>query len=226
MKTKLSIILLPILWLNCIELYSQESCKVLKQEIAETYNGKCKNGLAHGKGIADGKDRYEGEFKNGLPQGKGKYTWSTGETYDGKWDKGVRSGEGKYCYKKNGVDSVLVGIWKDDHFVKKITPRPYQVHITRDIDRYAVRKIGEGNMVSLSLERLGGAKTDVSEFSISAEDGLYREEGNKRIYYQLKFPVAIKINYTSLNKLRTFTTHPIFEITINEPGSWEIVLYN
>ena len=56
--------------------YSQteESCKVLISEISEKYEGDCKNGLAHGTGVAKGIDLYEGRFKKGIPNGKGKYT--------------------------------------------------------------------------------------------------------------------------------------------------------
>lgn len=106
MKAKVAIILLSILLLNLFESYAQEQCKVLKPEIADKYSGKCKKGLAHGQGLAEGKDRYEGDFKNGLPHGKGKYTWASGEIYEGYWKEGKREGEGKFWYKKNGADSM------------------------------------------------------------------------------------------------------------------------
>jgi len=199
---------------------------VLKSEISDKYIGKCKNGLAHGRGIAEGKDKYEGHFKYGLPDGKGKYTWSTGEVYEGFWKEGMRSGEGKYKYKKDGADSMRYGIWKEDLFVKKIEPRPYQVTISRDIDRYSIRKMGNDDMITLSLERVGGVDSDVSELSYVSDNGLYREENRNYIYYQLRFPVTIKIRYTSTNKLKTFVTHPAFEVVITEPGSWMITLYN
>ena len=53
--------------------YSQESqvqCKVLMEEISDWYQGDCKDGVAHGNGIAKGIDRYEGKFKKGLPNGR------------------------------------------------------------------------------------------------------------------------------------------------------------
>jgi hypothetical protein len=33
-------------------------CKVISPDISGSYTGDCKHGLAHGKGIAQGKDRY------------------------------------------------------------------------------------------------------------------------------------------------------------------------
>jgi hypothetical protein len=56
-------------------------CRVAKASISGSYTGDCKNGLAHGKGIAQGIDRYEGEFTKGLPSGTGIYRWADGVYY-------------------------------------------------------------------------------------------------------------------------------------------------
>ena len=100
MKTAFFLILPIFLFLNFNSSFSQEACKVLKPEIADKYEGGCKNGLANGKGIAEGADKYVGRFKNGLPNGTGKYTWSTGEVYDGGWNEGKKEGNGKFFYKR------------------------------------------------------------------------------------------------------------------------------
>jgi len=97
-----------------VGLFSQENCQVLKPEIAGNYTGKCKNGLAQGKGKAIGKDTYEGTFSKGLPEGKGTYAWSTGEVYTGEWKEGYQEGEGKYSFKKDGNDTIIAGIWIKD----------------------------------------------------------------------------------------------------------------
>ena len=91
--------------------YAQQNCKVLVPEIAVTYKGKCKKGLAHGKGKAVGTDVYEGQFRKGLPHGQGKYNWATGEFYLGQWKMGKRDGEGSYTFKFEGKDSIQAGIW-------------------------------------------------------------------------------------------------------------------
>jgi hypothetical protein len=59
-------------------LFAQEECKVLMPEISGSYTGKCKKGLAQGKGLAIGTDTYEGRFLKGLPDG-------TGKIYMGRW---------------------------------------------------------------------------------------------------------------------------------------------
>ena len=88
---------LTLIFIFCLSLmhgFSQQECKVLKKEIAATYDGECKNGLAHGQGKAEGTDIYEGGFKKGLPCGLGTYTWANGDVYAGDWRKGLRNGWG------------------------------------------------------------------------------------------------------------------------------------
>ena len=226
MKNKLIPLFIVLLISGAVESYSQDSCKVLKPEISGKYEGGCKKGLANGKGVAQGTDKYEGRFKNGLPDGQGKYTWVNGDKYDGAWKNGLKNGEGKLTYKMNGADSVLNGIWANDTFVKKIIPPPYRIFIARDFDRYSITKVREGSKVSLKLEQNGMQNVNVTDFSFHADNGSYQAISNTYVYSQVNFPVNIKITYTTQNKLKTTNIYPDLEITINEPGEWEIVLTN
>ena len=78
--------------------YAQNTCKVLDQDIANSYEGGCKDGLAHGKGKAKGNDSYEGEFSAGKLHGKGNYLWSDGDRYSGEYKEGVKHGKGIYTW--------------------------------------------------------------------------------------------------------------------------------
>ena len=179
MKKSFALVLLSILLFKGTELYSQEPCKVLKQEIADKYFGKCKNGLAQGKGVAEGIDKYEGQFKNGLPNGAGKYTFANGEVYEGKWKEGKKQGEGKLFYKKNGVDSVKIGIWENDVFARKIIPPPYKIKGAYSINRYAVIKTMGVNKVFFTFMQ-NGSPNSVYSLSFSPSSGTEFENGNKR----------------------------------------------
>ena len=100
----------------------RDSCKVLMKEISGFYKGKCKNGLANGKGTAKGDDTYIGNFKDGLPDGRGKYTYQNGNTYYGFWKNGLKHGQGRYKYFANGKEVVQKGFWKDGNYVGKTDP--------------------------------------------------------------------------------------------------------
>ncbi len=112
MRNFVTSIFLFFLFSNPIVLFSQQKCKVLMPAISESYDGKCKKGLANGKGIAKGIDTYEGRFSKGFPNGIGIYTWASGNEYVGEWDFGSRHGEGIYKFKYQGKDSIQAGIWK------------------------------------------------------------------------------------------------------------------
>jgi len=226
MKIKSVISLLPFLVLIFSLGYSQEPCKVLKSEIATTYVGKCKKGLAHGKGVATGQDKYEGEFKNGLPFGKGKYTWANGDVYEGNWREGKKEGDGKLTYKKNGVDSTKLGIWKNDVFFKKKLPSPYKIIRSSSVARYSVQKTSNGNRVFFSFYQNGAINTTVSSLFLSTSSGTTYNLGSRQGFDNVVFPFKCKITYTTTNSLKTFTYNCEFEIEIIEPGNWEIVLNN
>ncbi len=105
-----------------------QTCSVETEALKGTYKGGCKNGRAHGKGIATGEDSYNGEFKNGYPDGKGKYKWKNGDWYDGAWKKGVMEGKGEMHYaNKTGSDTMKTGFWKKGKYAGKYE-NPYTIH--------------------------------------------------------------------------------------------------
>ncbi|MFN8256355.1 MAG: hypothetical protein U0W24_11730 [Bacteroidales bacterium] len=227
MKKKLEVLITLIgtlFWLNTA---GQETCKVLKTEIADKYTGECKNGLAHGKGVAEGKDKYTGNFKKGLPSGQGIYTWSTGEIYDGEWKEGKRNGEGKYTIKVLGRDSVSNGMWKDDIYIREIIPDPYTVYRNSSIIRYTVKKNGNlPERVLVEFKQAGGNNPNISGLFFFSSSGTNYSVGNKTGYENVEFPLTCKINYRTLNALNSASISCEFEIVIKQPGNWEITLYN
>ncbi|GAB1394994.1 hypothetical protein MASR1M60_31580 [Rhodocyclaceae bacterium] len=94
------IIFSAILLGTSVPALSQTPCKVADQDIAASYKGGCKDGLADGKGEARGRDSYVGEFKAGLPHGQGTYVWADSNKncrtakcvrkFVGEWSQGRR----------------------------------------------------------------------------------------------------------------------------------------
>ena len=209
-----------------IFMFAQDDCKVLKAEIADNYSGKCKKGLAHGKGIASGVDTYEGQFKKGLPNGKGTYIWSTGEKYIGEFKAGLRHGEGVFVFMADGNESALDGIWEEDQYIGKKVPKP-KVTKQQNIDRYTLKKVGNiKNRVLVDLFQNGSRNVGAEDLLVTASSGYQTWLNYSKGFEAIDFPVTIKVRYTTWNKLRTYKLNAVFEFEIFEPGDWKLDLFN
>lgn len=226
MKTILIFLLSLIFVSGSLKLFSQESCKVLKPEIAAKYEGKCKNGLAHGRGIATGTDRYEGQFSKGLPNGSGKYTWLNGSVYNGEWSYGERNGIGRYTIKTVNGDSIQDGVWSNDEYMGPKPLKPYVSYKT-GIDRFSFKKNNTTKKrVLVDIYQNGIRNRNISNFNMSTSSGSETKVGESVGYDYIIFPVTIKIRYTARNKLNTISYEVQFEFEIYEPGDWTVELNN
>lgn len=227
MKNKLVLILVFLLSTCMFNSYAQDPCKVLVHEISENYTGSCKNGLAHGKGIALGIDKYQGNFRNGFPHGVGVYKWANGDEYNGRWRNGKRHGKGVFAFKENDELKILSGIWQNDEFLRKEKIAPYTRGHILNLDRFSVDRKDAGNKVMVTFYYMGRMAQWPADFDFRMETGMTKSEGYSQGYEEVKFPAYILIRYTVPDKLGRGLAIPIrFEITINEPGTWEIKLYN
>jgi hypothetical protein len=205
--------------------YAQQTdCRVLKPEISGTYTGDCKKGLAHGKGIAQGIDRYEGQFNKGLPDGTGTYKWANGVYYTGEWNDGLMEGNGKMVY----ADSTVTGIWKQDKYIGKKAIASYKIIRTMSVTRYAITKAPEqANRVKIRITQAGrDISSSVEDFSLAYDTGSEYRNGSYYGIDNVLFPLTVKVKYRTWNQLRTTQYDVIFEFTINEPGSWDVVISN
>lgn len=201
-----------------------QECKVLKTEISTSYQGECKNGLAHGNGIAKGVDAYEGEFKKGFPDGTGTYIWANGTVYKGKWKKGLREGRGSYIVHTTKGDSTLAGVWRMDKF-EGTGISPYRIGQTESVPRYSVTKgLAVGNKITVRFMRGGTTCSRVSNLNVSMTSGNDNLNGT---YLEIKdavFPVDIKLTFSVPNLLSTYEYNCVFNLTINETASWDVIL--
>ncbi len=201
-------------------------CKVLIPEISGTYTGECKNGLAHGKGTATGKDRYEGQFNKGLPHGKGTYSWSTGVIYNGEWSKGMREGEGQMIYFTAKGDSIVNGFWKRNSYVGEKDIPAYVVVRKDDLLGCNFRKIGSDDIIILRFMLKGQINTRLSNLQMTSSSGTRFKSGSYEGLQSVRYPLDLKITYTTSNPISRSSFDVVFECTINEAGKWEITLNN
>jgi len=226
MKKQSSILLLTFLTLFYFSGYSQEECKVLLPELVGVYEGKCKKGLASGKGKAVGKDTYEGQFLKGLPDGSGTYYWANGDVYQGDWMNGMRNGTGIFTFKHDGNDSILAGYWQNDEYKGPVPAKP-KVNYMTGVDRYTFLKNGYiQNQVLINIMQNGVPNTTIENFRMSSSSGVNTQLGTAIGYNYIVFPVTIKVAYTTLNKLKAMRYSVIFDFTISEPGEWEVTINN
>jgi hypothetical protein len=204
--------------------YAQQSdCKVTIADISGSYSGGCKNGLAHGKGVAQGTDRYEGQFIKGMPDGKGIYKWANGTYFEGQWKNGMKEGFGKMVYR----DSVVTGYWKGDKYQgKKLIP-PFKITNSRSVSRSTITKsVDVANGVRIRILQGGSDNTTIEDFSLSYDSGNEYRMTNIYGIQNTSLPLDVKITYRTWNQLHTAQYEVLFEFTIYDPGTWEVVISN
>lgn len=213
-----------ILFFSGVNIYAQQiNCKVIKADISGSYSGGCKNGLAQGKGIAEGVDRYEGQFYKGMPEGKGTYKWANGTYYEGQWKNGLREGRGKMVYG----DSVVIGYWKDDKYVGEKFIPPFKITSSLNVIRYTIMKTGDLPKGVRMRFTLGGVdNVEIEDFSLAYDSGDEYRMGNTIGIQNTSFPLDVKVKYKTRNLLHTVQYNVIFEFTINEPGAWNATITN
>jgi len=201
----------------------ENNCAVSRVEISGTYSGGCKDGLAHGKGVAKGIDTYEGQFRFGLPDGKGTYKWADGTYYTGMWSKGQRNGKGVMVY----ADSTRTGYWENDVFIGERLVPDYEVLRSTSVSRYTIRKVpGALNEVKIRFLQAGSDNDSVSDMILSYTSGDEYRDGRVYGLNNCHFPITIKVRYKSANLMRTSSFLVEFEFRINKPGTWEVVINN
>ena len=203
---------------------AQPVCKVLLESVSGIYQGDCKNGLAHGKGIALGIDKYEGRFKEGLPNGKGKYTWANGDYFEGNWKAGLKNGKGTLYSASTGKK--LVGIWKNDNFEKEIIEPPYRILQNNNISNIIVtEKVGGApSSVEFVFSRDGMEARDFSSLSINSTSGNIVRSSSYCGIDNVAYPIEISISFSAPNRFNTVMVRYETRFLITKPGIWKVVI--
>ncbi len=206
MKTKLHLSLILLFLFNLIQGQTTSDCKVIHEELIGNYKGDCVKGLANGKGeftFANGDFVYKGNFKDGKMNGQGVI----------------------YSMQNKLKKIVSKGFWENNIYVGDKS-RPYEVIRNLNLDRYTVIKAaGEENKVFINFYQ-NGSRNNVSNLNVFENNGTKISGNYTEGYENIIYPFVCQINYTTANKFKATSYDVNFEIVINEPGSWEIFLYN
>jgi len=208
MKTILNALVLGLLIGSSNLSYSQNDTtyKVIHEDDSGTYEGKCKKGLAHGIGI---------------------YKFSDGErVYEGRFKKGMFSGNGEIYKIINGEKEIIEsGTWENNKYIGKNKANSYTVKRSENVDRYTIRKVGEGNRVEINFFQ-NGTRNQVRALNINANNGVEIVGSYIGGFQGVEFPFVCEVNYTTQNKFKTITYQVNFDFIITEPGAWDVTLFN
>jgi len=225
-------------YLEAIEVNPTDSmalCKVLMPEISENYDGECKNGLAHGYGIAAGQDTYKGDFKRGLPHGQGTYFWSSGFIYKGQWINGYMQGYGEFSIPYKDEKSVVGGYWGKNKYLG-IEPRPYKIVKSTNIKSVNFFKLDEiGDMIELNFVQLGKEDVNILSLHLDGSSGTHEVTlPSPSTFINVEFPFTGRITYTTIKVATTLGDvsqggRRIFcelEFEIYQEGIWRVSINN
>ena len=102
---------------------------------------------------------------------------------------------------------------------------PYKVLRKMSVERYTVRRQGDGNRVLINL-MMNGMPNAVNGLLLAGSSGNQIRISNSVGYENIDFPFSCKISYTTWNKLRTSQHDVIMEFEVNKPGDWQVNIHN
>ena len=223
--------------LNFSFIYAQQdssSCKVITKELAGSYTGECKNGLANGKGEAKGLYHYIGSFKEGMPNGTGIYYYSESEYFNGSFQDGIKEGKGEMHYiKKPMPDSIIKGYWSGDGFKgdKYIT---YTFSTTELFDQTEITPSKtSGNIITIEIGTTSGSPNGapgsrinnvLSLRDIVSPTGSIQKVRSK---YEspLKSYITLELVGFPCKLFGTLSDNQTFELELYKAANWKVRFY-
>ncbi len=206
-------------------LSAQETCEVLVPELVGEYEGECRRGLANGFGKAVGTDTYEGNFRRGYPHGDGVYTWANGDVYEGRFRRGQMHGIGRLTTFRNDQEVVIEGVWRAGELIEEDTGtgNGYTVNSMRRLDGVRVNRTSDsGETVVFRVTRYH-SPLRFEDMIFSGTSGQGRIHSDEVRFEGVEFPFRATLRYVVPNKMRSDFFQAELDITITEPGTWEVI---
>ena len=118
------------------------------------------------------------------------------------------------------------GVWKNNKYVgekSKQQKAAYKVQKRQNIERYSVRRIGDGNKVRFTFMQ-NGNRNNIQNLTMIGDSGTmfsssYNQSMNEG-FENIQFPFKCEVTYRTLSKLKYQTFVVRFEILLIDPGNW------
>ena len=124
-------------------------------------------------------------------------------------------------------DSVVTGYWKDNRYQGKELKLPYKITNSRNISRYTITKtVDPANGVIIKILMGGSDNTEIEDFSLGYSSGSEYRNANTYGIQNVSLPLDVVIRYRTWNLLHTVQYEALFELTIFDPGTWNIAISN
>ena len=192
--------------------------------ISQSYEGDCREGLAHGFGVARGRDYYRGKFRQGLPDGLGTYIWANGVKHIGSWKTGKCDGRGRRITVRDGVKDVVRGTWKNNKLVKKRQRPPYKITYIDGIERVRIYRAGPREMIEFYPIRHGNIPL-IEHFRINNSSGTQNTSIKPYSVEYVTFPFEGTVMFSAPNMFNAYIKLCEVSFRINEPGRWIVEIY-
>jgi hypothetical protein len=145
-------------------------------------------------------------------------------SYSGGWKKDTTHGKDNYR-RADGTYHEERG--KNHKYQRKRLVPSYQITNSRYVARSTIRKsINSANEVRIKIMQNGVENTDIEDFSLAFDSGIEYRMSNIYGIQNASFPLYVKVTYRSWNRFRAVQFDVTFEFTINEPGTWDVTIFN
>jgi hypothetical protein len=95
------------------------------------------------------------------------------------------------------------------------------------VDRYSFKRSSDiKNRVLIDIYQNGVRNLGLENFMMVSSSGYETRLGESVGYDNVTYPVTIKVNYTTWNKMRSSRVYVIFEFRIFEEGDWGVDIHN
>jgi len=102
----------------------------------------------------------------------------------------------------------------------------YKIETRRGVTHFSIHRFSKGNEVRIKIMQNAVENNDIEDFNLAYDSGNEYRMGNLYGIENITFPLYVKVTYRSWNAFHTGRYDVTFEFTINNPGVWNVTIFN